>query len=133
MTETVAQSVDTRSYEHFVESLRDSDLPPSVVSPQRFGEALNIDLQTLASHASVHRNTVARAPASRGVQDFLRESLRVIKAAADVSGDIRKALFWYRNEPLGPFGYKTPERLVSEGRADDVIRYLESVEAGAAG
>ncbi|MGI9303404.1 MAG: DUF2384 domain-containing protein, partial [Gammaproteobacteria bacterium] len=91
------------------------------------------DLQTLAEHAHVHRNTVTRAPASRGVQDFLREALRVIKAATDLNGDLRKALFWYRNEPLSVFDYRTAERLVSEGRADDVIRYIGSLEAGAAG
>jgi hypothetical protein len=54
----------------------------------------------------VHRNTISRAPGSRGVQDFLREALRVIKAA---------------------------ERLVSEGRSDDLLRYVASIEAGAAG
>jgi hypothetical protein len=31
------------------------------------------------------------------------------------------------------FGYKTAERLVSEGRTDDLLRYLTSPEAGAAG
>ncbi len=44
-----------------------------------------------------------RAGRSRGVQDFLRE-----------------ALFWYRNEPLSVFGYKTAERLVSEHGADSI-------------
>jgi len=42
-------------------------------------------------------------------------------------------MFWYRNEPLPVFGYKTAEQLVSDGRADDVIRYVVSLEAGAAG
>jgi hypothetical protein len=31
------------------------------------------------------------------------------------------------------FGYKTAERLVSEGRTDDLLRYVASIEAGAAG
>jgi hypothetical protein len=42
-------------------------------------------------------------------------------------------MFWYRNEPLPVFGYKTAEQLVSDGRAEDVIRYVVSLEAGAAG
>ena len=103
------------------------------MSPKRFSEALHIDLQTLAEQAHVHRNTITRAPGSRGVQDFLREALRVIKAATDLNGDLNKALFWYRNEPLSVFGYKTAERLVSEGRTDDLLRYVASIEAGAAG
>jgi hypothetical protein len=121
------------TYQHFIEFLKDPDEPAPVLSPKRFSQAMHIDLQTLAEQAHVHRNTISRAPGSRGVQDFLREALRVIKAATDLNGDLNKALFWYRNEPLSVFGYKTPERLVSEGRTDDLLPYMASLEAGAAG
>jgi len=121
------------TYQHFIEFLKDPDEPAPVLSPKRFSQAMHIDLQTLAEQAHVHRNTISRAPGSRGVQEFLREALRVIKAATDLNGDLNKALFWYRNEPLSVFGYKTPERLVSEGRTDDLLPYMASLEAGAAG
>ena len=121
------------TYQHFIEFLKDPDEPAPVLSPKRFSQAMHIDLQTLAEQAHVHRNTISRAPGSRGVQDFLRQALRVIKAATDLNGDLNKALFWYRNEPLSVFGYKTPERLVSEGRTDDLLPYMASLEAGAAG
>ena len=121
------------TYQHFIEFLKDPDQPAPVLSPKRFSQAMHIDLQTLAEQAHVHRNTIRRAPGSRGVQGFLREALRVIKAATDLNGDLNKALFWYRNEPLSVFGYKTPERLVSEGRTDDLLPYMASLEAGAAG
>ena len=121
------------TFQHFVEFLREADTTAPVLSPKRFSQAMHIDLQMLAELAHVHRNTISRAPGSRGVQDFLREALRVIKAATDLNGDLNKALFWYRNEPLSVFGYKTAERLVSEGRTDDLLRYIASIEAGAAG
>ena len=121
------------TFQHFVDFLREPDTPAPLLSPKRFSQALHIDLQMLAEQAHVHRNTITRAPGSRGVQDFLREALRVIKAATDLNGDLNKALFWYRNEPLAVFGYKTAERLVSEGRTDDLLRYIASIEAGAAG
>ena len=121
------------TFQHFVDFLRETDTPAPVLSPKRFSQAMHIDLQMLAEQAHVHRNTITRAPGSRGVQDFLREALRVIKAATDLSGDLSKALFWYRNEPLSVFGYKTAERLVSEGRTDDLLGYIASIEAGAAG
>lgn len=121
------------TYQHFVEFLREPETSAPVLSPRRFCQALHIDLQDLAEQAHVHRNTISRAPGSRGVQDFLREALRAIKAATDLNGDLHKALFWYRNEPLAAFAYKTAERLVSEGRADDLLRYLASLEVGAAG
>jgi hypothetical protein len=121
------------TFHHFVDFLREADAPVPALSPKRFSQALNIDLQMLAKQAHVHRNTITRAPGSRGVQDFLREALRIIKAATDLNGDLNKALFWYRHEPLSVFGYKTAERLVSEGRTDDLLCYIASIEAGAAG
>ena len=104
-----------------------------MLSPKRFSDVLSIDLQTLAGQAHVHRNTLSRAPASESVQHFMREALRVLRAANDLTGDVGRAIFWYRNEPLPPFNYKTAEQLVSEGRSEDVLRYVESLEAGAAG
>lgn len=121
------------TFEHFVEFLREADTSALVLSPKRFSQAMHIDLETLAEQAHVHRSTISLAPASRGIQEFLREALRVIKAATDLNGDLNKALFWYRNEPLSVFGYKTAERLVSEGRTDDLVRFVASIEAGAAG
>lgn len=120
-------------FDQFMASLRDPDSPAPIVSARRFGEALHIDLQTLAQQAHVHRNTLSRQPASESVQRFLREALRVIRAATDISGDVNQALFWYRNEPLPVFDYKTAEQLVSDGRTDDLLRYISSLEAGAAG
>lgn len=121
------------TFTHFIDFLKESDVPSPLLSPKRFSQALHIDLQTLAEQAHVHRNTISRAPGSRGVQEFLREALRVIKAAIDLNGDLNAALFWYRNEPLSVFGYKTAERLVSDGRTDDLLRYIASLEGGAAG
>jgi hypothetical protein len=121
------------SFDQFMASLRDPDSPAPIVSARRFGEALHIDLQTLAQQAHVHRNTLSRQPASESVQRFLRDALRVIRAATDISKDVGQALFWYRNEPLPVFDYKTAEQLVSDGRTDDLLRFVASLEAGAAG
>ncbi|AOK56545.1 hypothetical protein WT15_20215 [Burkholderia stagnalis] len=130
---TPAGGVMAVSFEEFFASLQDPETAGPVLSARRYVAALNIDLQTLAQQAHVHRNTVARAPESATVQQFLREAIRVIRAATDLSGDLRRALFWYRNEPLAVFDYQTAETLVSAGRADDVLRYVTSLEAGAAG
>jgi hypothetical protein len=123
----------SRGFEGFLDFLRDQEMGPAVLSPKRFSDVLSIDLQTLAGQAHVHRNTLSRAPASESVQKFMREVLRVLRAGSDLTGDVGRAIFWYRNEPLPPFNYKTAEQLVSEGRAEDVLRYVESLEAGAAG
>src|ERR1700677_3424111 len=101
--ETVLHPNAGTSFDQFMTSLRDPDSAAPIVSARRFGDALHIDLQTLAQQAHVHRNTLSRQPASESVQRFLREALRVIRAATDISGDVNQALFWYRNEPLPVF------------------------------
>jgi len=63
--------------QHFLDFLREADTPAPALSPKRFSQALHIDLQMLAEQAHVHRNMIARAPGSRGVQGFLREALRI--------------------------------------------------------
>ncbi|KAG8154981.1 antitoxin Xre-like helix-turn-helix domain-containing protein [Burkholderia catarinensis] len=114
-------------------SLRDSESGAPIISARRFAAALHIDMQTLAQLAHVHRNTVSRLAGSESVQKYLRDALRVIPSATDISGDLRSTLFWYRNEPLPTFGYKTAEQLISEGRTEDLLRYVTSLETGAAG
>src|SRR5260370_25552948 len=58
------------SFDQFMDLLRDPELPAPVLSARRFGEALHIDLQTLAKQAHVHRNTLSRMPASQSGQRF---------------------------------------------------------------
>lgn len=86
-----------------------------------------------SSHLSDPIESISRDPTSESVQKFLREALRVMRAAYYLSGDADRAIFWYRNEQLPSFGYKTAEQLVSEGRTEDVLRYVGSLEAGDAG
>lgn len=59
---------------------------------------------------------------------------RVLQAATDAAGgDREKALNWFRTQGLAPFNGKTAELLVREGRADDVVRLLNSISSGASG
>lgn len=120
-------------FDQFMELLRGRDSGAPIVSARRFAAALYIDMQTLSRLAHVHRNTVSRLAGSERVQKFLRDALRIIRAATDISGDVQRALFWYRNEPLPTFDCKTAEQLVSEGRTEDLLRYVTSLETGAAG
>lgn len=118
----------------FVEFLEQLQEPGSArLSPHRFSQALRMDLQTLAAQAKVHPSTVRHAPETEAVQSFMREALRVIRAGTDLSNDLDKTLFWYRNYPIAEFEYRTPERLVTEGRTEGVLRYVSLLNAGATG
>jgi Arc/MetJ-type ribon-helix-helix transcriptional regulator len=122
-----------RGYEGFTTYISDGDTDTSCLSPLRYCEMLRIDLETLANLAHVHRDTLIQMPASKHAQRYMRQALQVLRAAFDLFGDIHKATFWYRNEPLSPFEYKTAEQLVSEDRTNDVVSYVESLHAGASG
>jgi hypothetical protein len=129
----MSKAAAARGFDMLMESLRDPSIGPTALSPIRFIAWLGIDLQTLARQANVHRNTLGSSPSSEKVQQFLREALRVIRAATDISSDVDYAIFWYRNEPLQPFDYQTAETLVSQHRTEDLLRYIMSLRAGAAG
>lgn len=120
-------------FDRFMASLKEPESAAPIISARRFATALHIDMQTLARLAHVHRNIISRLPGAESVQKYLRDALRVIRAATDISGDVRSTLFWYRNEPLPTFGYKTAEELISEGRTEDLLRYIASLETGSAG
>jgi uncharacterized protein (DUF2384 family) len=122
-----------RNFDGFMHYLRDVDASPASISPKRFGQALRMDMQTLAAQAHVHRNTISRAPDAESVQHYLRESVRVVRAATDIAGSVEEAIYWYKNNPLATFDYKTPQDLVSAGRTEVLIRYIQSLQAGFAG
>ena len=58
--------------------------------------------------------------------------LKVLAAADQVTANREESLAWLER-PLAAFGGQTPETLVASGRADDVIKYLDSVSSGFVG
>jgi len=120
------------SFSNFLDSIKADDSAVAL-SPQRLAEALGLPQQRLAEMARVHRNTVSMAPNSQKLQDALVDVVRVISAAHELSGDIERALFWFRNHPIADFGHRTPMQLVEQGKAQTVIDYIESLSAGASG
>lgn len=120
----------TTAISGFIESLQEPRTP--YISPKRFSAALGVQVAGLANLAGVHRNTM-RNPASERLQDKLREMVRVISAAATLTGDVSKAIFWYRNEPIADYDHKTAAELVAEGHVEAVMAHLRDLENGASG
>ena len=114
----------------FVGSLQEPRTP--YISPTRFSKALGVSPSAMARFTGVHRNTM-RNPASERVQERLREIIRVILAATELTGDLTKAIFWFRNEPIANYQHKTAAELVAKGHAEAVLAYLRDLENGANG
>ncbi len=114
----------------FVESLQEPKTP--YISLERFSDALGVKRSSMAGITGVHRNTL-RNPASERLQARLREMIRVITTTAALTGDVKKALYWFRNEPIVDYDHKTAAELVAEGHADAVLAYLRDLGNGANG
>jgi uncharacterized protein (DUF2384 family) len=127
----MAKPAENIDFQAFLSQLQEGE--GLYISPELYAQKLALDKQRLAELAHVHRNTVGRMPKSPQLQKYLRESIRVLAAATDLVGSASKAAFWFRNQPLSDFSYKTAEVLVSEGRAEDVLRYIDMLSAGSAG
>ena len=114
----------------FVDSLQEPRTP--YISPQRLSKALGVKVAGLAELTGVHRNTL-RNPSSERLQGRMREMVKVITAATELTGDIDKAIYWYRNEPIADYSHRTAAELVSEGHAEAVLAFLRDLENGARG
>jgi hypothetical protein len=125
-----AENRATAQISGFVESLQEPKTP--YISLERFSDALGVKRSSMAGITGVHRNTL-RNPASERLQNRLREMIRVITATATLTGDVKKALYWFRNEPIVDYDHKTAAELVAEGHADAVLAYLRGLGNGGNG
>jgi hypothetical protein len=114
----------------FIDSLQEPRTP--YISPKRLSNALGVKVASLAELTGVHRNTL-RNPSSERLQGRMREMVKVITAATELAGDLDKAIYWYRNEPIADYGHRTAAELVADGHAEAVLAYIRDLENGARG
>lgn len=114
----------------FVDSLQEPRTP--YISPSRFSKVLGVKTANLAELTGVHRNTL-RNPSSERLQVRMREMVKVISAAAQLTEDLQKAIYWYRNEPIADYDQQTAAELVAGGHAEAVLAYIRDLENGARG
>lgn len=123
------------TFERFVVDLKASARTGGqpIINPQLFASALGMNIQTLAGRAHVHRATITHPCRDDPLQVFLRDAMRILGAAAEINDNLPDVLFWFRNEPVPPFDYQCPEQLVSAGRTDDLLRFVQSLKTGGLG
>jgi hypothetical protein len=103
------------------------------LSPEAMAQALELPLQKFASLARVHRNTLSATPVSPKLQEAMVDVVRVLSAAHALTGEIDRALFWFRNQPIAEFDHFTPMQLIEQGKVQAVIDYIDSISGGAVG
>jgi hypothetical protein len=91
------------------------------MSKQQLAETVGLDPQTLYK--------ANRATAQR-TQSRLREMLEIIARVSDWAGGQRRAMAWYRAQPIAAFGGRTAEALVKDGNAAALRDYLDHLAQG---
>lgn len=102
----------------------------SYLSPRRVSELLGLTQSELARLIGVARNTLNASASARKVDQALGPVVRILAMATDMAGDEHRAALWFKHQPLPGWAGKTAYDLVGEGKADQVLSYLEAVRSG---
>lgn len=101
-------------------------------APGKIARELRTTSEDVARSAGLGRDAVQRKERVRSdrTQRRLREMIEILNKAAPRFGSIMMAYAWYRSEPLPGFSGQTPMQLMLNGRAEEVLEYIDAVDAG---
>ena len=100
------------------------------LSARRVSEQLGVTLAELARLIGVARNTLTAKSSARKVDSALSQVVRILAMASEMAGDENRATIWFKHQPIPGWAGKTAYELVSEGKSDKVLAYLEAVRSG---
>jgi hypothetical protein len=101
-------------------------------APSKIAKELMTTSEDVANSAGLGRDAVQRKERviSEKTQRRLREMVEIINKVEPRFGTSLMAYAWYRSEPLAGFSGQTPMLLVQTGRANEVLEYIDAVDAG---
>ncbi|ASG25416.1 antitoxin Xre/MbcA/ParS toxin-binding domain-containing protein [Nitrospirillum viridazoti] len=101
-------------------------------APAKIADSLRTTSEEIARSAGLGRDAIQRKDRLRSAktQRRLREMVEVINKVEPRFGSALIAYAWYRSEPLAGFAGQTAMQLVRDGRATDVLDYIDAVDAG---
>ena len=101
-------------------------------APRKIAEVLRTTSAEVARTAGLGRDAVQRKDRLRSdrTQRRLREMVEVLNKVEPRFGSPLMAYAWYRSEPLPGFGGQTAMQLVRDGKADEVLAFIDAVDAG---
>lgn len=101
-------------------------------APQKIARELQTTSEDVAHSAGLGRDAVQRKERVRSdkTQRRLREMIEILNKVEPRFGSSLMAYAWYRSEPLPGFSGQTAMQLALTGRADDVLEYIDAVDAG---
>ncbi|MBD8556093.1 DUF2384 domain-containing protein [Rhizobium sp. CFBP 8762] len=101
-------------------------------APRKIAEAFRTTSDEIARTVGLGIDAIQRKDRVRSdkTQKRLREMVEIVNKVEPRFGSNLMAYAWYRSEPLPGFSGQTAMQLVRDGRADDVLDYIDAVDAG---
>jgi uncharacterized protein (DUF2384 family) len=100
--------------------------------PRKIAAALRTSAEEVAMTVGLGKDALQRRTRinSDKTQRRLRELVEVLNKVEPRFGSELMAYAWYRSEPLPGFDGRTAMQLVQEGKAQQVLEYIDAVDAG---
>jgi len=99
-------------------------------APGKIAHTLRTTIDELAVTLGVEKGDLQHRTSSDFTQDRLSQFVEVLNKIESRFGSKLMAYAWYRSEPLAGFGGRTAMHLVCEDRSDEVLRYVDAIDAG---
>lgn len=101
-------------------------------APRKIADAFRTTSEEVARTIGLGKDAIQRKERIRSdkTQRRLREMIEIINKVEPRFGSALMAYAWYRSEPLPGFSGQTAMQLVRSGRADEVLDYIDAVDAG---
>ncbi|MCV6594476.1 MAG: MbcA/ParS/Xre antitoxin family protein [Silicimonas sp.] len=101
--------------------------------PRKIAHALRTSSEEIALTVGLGKDALQRRARinSDKTQRKLRELVEVLNKVKPRFGSDLVAYAWYRSEPLPGFDGRTAMQLVQDGKAQQVLDYIDAVDAGA--
>ncbi|CDX52146.1 hypothetical protein LCM4577_23630 [Mesorhizobium sp. LCM 4577] len=101
-------------------------------APKKIADAFRTTSEEIARTAGLGKDAVQRRERVRSdkTQRRLREMVEIVNKVEPRFGSALMAYAWYRSEPLPGFSGQTAMQLVREGRANEVLDFIDAVDAG---
>jgi uncharacterized protein (DUF2384 family) len=103
-----------------------------VFEPRKIAAILRTTAEEVALTVGLGKDALQRRTRIRSdkTQRRLRELVEVLNKVQPRFGSELMAYAWYRSEPLSGFDGRTAMQLVQEGRAQQVLEYIDAIDAG---
>lgn len=101
-------------------------------APRKIADVFRTTSEEVARTAGLGKDAVQRRDRVRSdkTQRRLRQMIEIVNKVEPRFGSALMAYAWYRSEPLPGFSGQTAMQLVRSGRADEVLDYIDAVDAG---